>query len=145
MEHRRPRETRFGTESKEARLARLREQAPTLKGNRKLRIYAIFGAVLMILTVSAFYFAMQIYRAAAEDRSEAALIEVDQAPEVVEREVDKALQRLEQEAAEEALLYEQQLEELKAIDLLEVAEPEDGPISGQLGEDQENRLDAPND
>lgn len=146
MEHRRPRETRFGTESKEARLAHLREQAPTLAGNRKLRIYAIFGAVLMVLTVAAFYFAMQIYKAMAEERTETALIEVDQAPEIVEREVDKALQRLEQEAEQDQILYEQQLEELKAIDLLEGAETEtEDPvsISGQLGENEEDRLDAP--
>jgi hypothetical protein len=146
MEQRRPRETRFGTESKEARLAHLREQAPTLAGSRKLRIYAIFGAVLMVLTVAAFYFAMQIYKAAAEDRTEAALIEVDQAPEIVEREVDKALQRLEEEEAAEEVLYRQQLEELKAIDLLDEVEPEKPrPLSGQLGDNQQDRLDAPNE
>jgi hypothetical protein len=148
MEHRRPRETRFGTESKEARLAHLREQAPTLTGNRKLRIYAIFGAVLMVLTVAAFYFAMQIYKAMAEQRTESALIEVDQSPEIVEREVDKALQRLEQEAVEAEILYEEQLEALKAIDLLEEPEPERGtdvfdPLSGQLGDDEKNGLNAP--
>lgn len=130
MEQRRPRETRFGTESKEARLAHLREQAPTLAGNRKLRIYAIFGAVLMVLTVAAFYFAMQIYKAAAGNRTEAALIEVDQAPEIVEKEVDKALARIEEEEAAEEALFEQQLQELKAIDLLEEPSADERPGNG---------------
>ena len=63
MEDRKPRESRFGTENPEARLAHLREQAPTLGSNRRLRLYAVFGSILMLLTVAAFYFAMQIYKA----------------------------------------------------------------------------------
>ena len=120
MENRRPRKTRFGTESKEARLAHLREQAPTLGSSRRLRIYAIFGSVLLVLTVGAFYMAMQIYRVASEDRFEkASLIEVDKAPEVPEREIERALRRAEREESAAEAAYAEQLEALKAVDLLE--------------------------
>lgn len=119
MEDRKPRPTRFGTESHEARLAVLREKAPTLESSRKLRIYAVFGSVLLFLTVAAFYFAMQIYKAAADRREENALIEVDQAPEITESEARKALQRVEAESAQAEQELQQQLEELKAVDLLE--------------------------
>ena len=125
MEHRRPRETRFDADNAEARLARLREQAPTLGSNRKLRLYALFGSVLVLLTVAAFYFAMQIYKAASEQRVENALIEVDQAPEIIESETQKALRRLEAEESEMADAYEQQLEALKAVDLLEDTPPKE--------------------
>ena len=120
MENRRPRKTRFGTESKEARLAHLREQAPTLGSSGRLRIYAIFGSVLLVLTVGAFYMAMQIYRVASEERFEkAALIEVDKAPEVPEREIERALRRAESEESAAEAAYAEQLESLKAVDLLE--------------------------
>ena len=122
IEDRRPQETRFGTESNEARLAHLRDKAPTLANTRRLRIYAILGSILMLLTVGAFYFAMQIYRAASEDREEQSLIEVDQAPELVESETEKALQRAEAEEAAEAAAMEEQLEALKQVDLLEELE-----------------------
>lgn len=118
MEDRKPRESRFGTESGEARLARLREQAPTLGSNRKLRLYAIFGSVLMVLTVAAFYFAMQIYRAVADDREETSLIEVDPAGEIELSETDKALARVEAEEAAAQSAYEQQVEALQEVDLL---------------------------
>lgn len=118
MEDRRPRETRFGTESKEARLLRLREQAPTLGSNRRLRIYAILGSILLLLTVAAFYMAMQIYKAATEQRQQDALIEVDQALPVGETETQKALRRIEEEEARQAAEAKQQLEELKQVDLL---------------------------
>ncbi|HKJ89789.1 MAG TPA: hypothetical protein VJ960_01555 [Oceanipulchritudo sp.] len=119
MENRRPRKSRFGTESKEARLAYLREQAPTLRSSRRMRVYAIFGSVLLVLTVGAFYLAMQIYRVASEDRVDAALIEVDKAPEVPEREIEKALKRAEREEAAAEAAYAEELEALKAVDLLE--------------------------
>ena len=119
IESRKPRETRFGTESNEARLARLREQAPSLTESRKLRIYAILGSVLLFLTVVAFYMALQIYKAVSEQREEDALIEVDQAPDVRESETEKALKRAEAEETERAAEVEQQLEELKEVDLLE--------------------------
>lgn len=118
IEDRRPRETRFESGSAEARLALLREQAPTLGSNNRLRLYAIFGSLLMVLTVAAFYFAIQIYKAATEDRPPESLIEVDQAPEITESETQKAVDRIdaEEETREEA--FEQQLEELKTVDLL---------------------------
>lgn len=119
MENRRPQKSRFGTESKEARLAHLREQAPTLGSSRRMRVYAVFGSVLLVLTVGAFYMAMQIYRVASEDGVDAALIEVDKAPEVPEREIEKALRRAEMEEATAEAAYAEQVEALKAVDLLE--------------------------
>ena len=118
MEDRRPRETRFGTESKEARLLRLREQAPSLGNTRRLRIYALLGSVLLLLTVAAFYMAMQIYKAATEQRQQDSLIQVEQAPAVGESETQKALRRIEEAEARQAAETEQQLEELKQVDLL---------------------------
>jgi hypothetical protein len=124
MEDRRPRAERFERGDLEARLARLREQAPTLGSTRKMRLFAIFGAVILLLTVAAFYLAMRIYKAMNAPREEVALIQVEPAPEVVESEMQKALQRLEAEqAAEEAALREQ-LEALRQVDLLdELPEP----------------------
>jgi flagellar biosynthesis/type III secretory pathway M-ring protein FliF/YscJ len=119
MEERKPRPTRFGTESNEARLARLREQAPTLGTNRKLRLYAIFGSVLLFLTVAAFYMAMQIYKAVSGQREEDALIEVDQAPVIEQSETEKALQRAEAEEAQREAELEQQLEELREVDIFQ--------------------------
>ncbi len=122
IEHRKPRASRFEAHDHEALLARLREQAPTLGYTRKLRIYAIFGAVLMVLTLAAFYFAIQIYKALVAEREEDARIEVDIGVPPGPSEAELALQRLEAEQAAEEAAYQQQLEALKRIDLL--AEPE---------------------
>jgi len=122
MEHRKPRATRFEAHDHEARLARLREQAPTLGYSRKLRIYAIFGSVLMVLTVAAFYFAIQIYKALVAEREEDARIEVEIAVPPGPNETELALQRLEAEQAAEEAAYQEQLEALRQIDLL--AEPD---------------------
>ena len=119
IESRKPRETRFGTESGEARLAHLRDQAPTLGSNRKLRLYAVFGSVLMLLTVAAFYFAMQIYKAVSDTREDRSLIEVDPAVAIEESETEKTLARVEAEQAEAMAAYEDQVEALKEVDLLE--------------------------
>jgi hypothetical protein len=119
MEDRKPRETRFGTESGEARLAHLREQAPTLGSTRKLRLYAILGSVIMVLAVAAFYFAMQIYKAVSDDREQSSLIEVDPAQEVPQTETQKALARIEAEEAATDTAYQEQLDVLKEVDLLE--------------------------
>jgi hypothetical protein len=126
MEHRRPRETRFESGNPEARLALLREQAPTLGTNNRLRAYAIFGSLLMVLTVAAFYFAVQIYKAATEDRAKDNLIEVDQAPEIRESEAKKALARIEADEKAAAEAYEAELEALKSVDLLEEEKSEPG-------------------
>ena len=125
IENRKPRPTRFGTESREARLARLRETAPTLVPNKKLRIYAIFGSALMFLTIVAFYFAMQIYDAATKQRETASLIEVDQAPEIKMSESEKVLSRIGQIEAEQDATYEEKVKALEAVDLLkEIEQPE---------------------
>lgn len=125
MENRRPRASRFQSDDAEARLARLRDQAPTLGSNRKLRLYAIFGAALMLLTVAAFYLAMQIYRASNEYRTEDLYIEVDSAPEIVEKELDKAVERMKAEETEAEQQYLEQLKELQSVDLLDEESPPD--------------------
>ncbi len=125
METRKPRPSRFGTESQEARLARLRESAPTLVSSGKMRLYALFGSVLLVLTVAGFYFAMQIYKAAVDSREQATLIEVDRVPEITLSETQKVLARLEQEEAEAEAAFEEQLKALQEVDLLEqLDEPE---------------------
>ena len=55
----------------------------------------------------------------SEQREEDALIEVDQAPLIEESETEKALKRAEAEEAERKAEIEQQLEQLKEVDLLE--------------------------
>lgn len=123
MENRKPRPSRFGTESPEARLARLRETAPTLVPNKKLRIYALFGSVLMFLTVVAFYFAMQIYEVVTRDREESSLIEVDQAPEVKVSETQKVLDKIVEKEAEQDAEFEEQIKALQEVDLLKEMDP----------------------
>lgn len=118
IKERKPRASRFEADNHEARLARLRDKAPTLGHSPKMRFYALLGSALLFLTVLGFYFAMQIYRAVSEDRRDASMIEVEQATDIKRSETEIALQRIEeQQAAEEAAL-EQQIEELKAVDLL---------------------------
>ena len=120
MEDRRPRKSRFGSESHEARLAYLRERAPTLAGGKRLRTFAILGSVLMILTVTAFYLAMQIYHAAAEEREDAFSMEVDLAPDTIpESQTARTLARAQAEAEAEAVRQQTQLEELQSIELLQ--------------------------
>lgn len=119
MESRKPRPSRFGSESSEARLTRLRESAPTLVASGKMRLYALFGSVLLVLTVAGFYFAMQIYRAAVDSREQAILIEVDRVPEIGISETQKALARIEQQEAEQEAAYEETVKALQEVDLLE--------------------------
>ena len=128
IKDRKPRPSRFVGDSHEAKLVRLRDKAPTLGSNPKLRIYAILGSALLCLTVLGFYFAMQIYKAVTEDRRDASMIEVEQAPELQLTETQKALQRLEEEQAAEEAALEKELEALKAVDLLE--ETENPPPGG---------------
>ena len=80
----------------------------------------------LLLTVAAFYFAMQIYKAASAERQENYLIEVDPADEIPQSETEKALSRIEQEEAAAQETFEQQVEALKEVDLLEEADkPQD--------------------
>lgn len=123
MEARKPRPTRFEADNPEARLAQLRDQAPTLAESRRLRWYAIFGSILMLLTVAAFYVAMQIYKVASEPTPNGEYIEVDQAPEVEISETEKALLRAQEEEIAAQKAYQDQLESLKKVDLLQESEP----------------------
>lgn len=119
IESRKPRPTRFGTENAEARLAHLREAAPTLVSSGKMRLYALFGSVLLVLTVAGFYFAMQIYKAAVDNRDQANLIEVDRVPEIKLSETQKVLAKIEQQEIEQEAAFEKQIEALQEVDLLE--------------------------
>jgi hypothetical protein len=73
----------------------------------------------MLLAVAGFYMAMQIYKAVAEERESDLLIEVDPAGEIKESETAKALARAEAEAIASEAAYGEQLEKLKAMDLLD--------------------------
>ena len=100
----------------------LRDKAPTLGSSRKLRIYALLGSLLMLLAVTGFYFAMQIYKAVSENREEDSLMQVESAQAIEESETEKALKRVEAEQAQADFEYEEQLEALKEVDLLEEAD-----------------------
>jgi len=146
MENRKPRASRFDLGRGEARLAHLREMAPTLGNQKRLRIYAWLGSLLLVLTVAAFYLTMQIYRAAAEQRQEASLIEVDRADLPALPETVQVLERLKAEEAQQVSVYEEQLEALKAIDLLENLADETGAGSGNDDQEGLNEPDnQPND
>ncbi|MEY3000531.1 MAG: hypothetical protein RL648_745 [Verrucomicrobiota bacterium] len=119
MEDRKPRATRFEADQPEIRLARLREQAPDLGSNRRLRFIAIMGSVLVLLTVAAFGWTMRIYRAAVEPSRGPLLMQVEVAPEVLPDAIDAALERVEAEALEAEARYREELEALRAVDLLE--------------------------
>ena len=118
IENRKPRPSRFEADNAEARLAQLRDQAPVLAENKKLRWYAIFGSVLMLLTVAAFYLAMEIYKAATEYRKPDHLIQVEQAPVIEETKLEQLIEKVEADkvAAEEE--FESQLQSLQEVDLL---------------------------
>lgn len=118
MEHRRPRATRFEADNPEVRLARLREQAPTLESSRRLRFMAVMGSVLVLLTVAAFGWTIRIYRAAVEAPRGPDLIEVEAAPELLPDVIDEALERVESEVAEAEAAQRAELEALRAVDLL---------------------------
>lgn len=119
MEDRKPRATRFEADRPEIRLARLREQAPVLGSDRRLRFMAILGSILVLLTVTAFGWTMRIYKAVSEGPEDPILMEVEVADEVLPREIDKVLDRVEAEAVEAEAAYQSDLEALRAVDLLE--------------------------
>lgn len=136
MEHRRPRATRFDADNPEVRLARLREQAPGLGSSRRLRFMALMGSVLVLLTVAAFGWTMRIYRAVAEAPRGPSLMEVEAAPELLPDEIDRALERVEAEAAEAEAVYQEELEALRAVDLL--ADPAGAvPAAGRSGQNNQ--------
>jgi hypothetical protein len=117
MADRKPRARRFEFDPREVKLAALRDSAPTLGGGKRLRWYALMGSALMLLSVAGFYIAMQIHRVASEQRQESFTVEVEPAPEILPTETEKALQRIEAEAAAAEAAYAEQLEALKAVDL----------------------------
>jgi hypothetical protein len=147
MENRKPRASRFEADNAEARLAQLRQQAPVLSENKKLRWYAIFGSALMLLTVAAFYLAMQIYKAANEYRKPDHLIQVDQAPEIEETNLEQLIDKVEADkvAAEQA--YEDQVKSLQEVDLLgeldAAVEAQTEPMPVETKPIEEIELDLP--
>jgi hypothetical protein len=146
IKNRKPQATRFGTESREARLAHLRERAPTLGSTRRLRVYALFGSALLVLTVAALYLTLQIYKAASEERAETLLIEVDRAPEIDEREIDRTLRRIESEEAARGRELAEELEALKEVDLLGLTgESLSGSPQSSSGEEDEDGLEQTDD
>jgi ribosome-binding protein aMBF1 (putative translation factor) len=111
-----------------------------------LRVYALFGSALLVLTVAALYLTLQIYRAASEQRSESLLIEVDQAPEIDEREIDRTLRRIESEEAVRERELAEELEALKEVDLLGLmGEPVSGVPQSSTGEEDEDGLEEADD
>jgi hypothetical protein len=156
IENRKPRASRFEADNAEARLAQLREQAPVLAENKRLRWYAIFGSVLMLLTVAAFYLAMEIYKAATEARKPDHLIEVEQAPEIEATDLEKLEAKVEADRITAEEEFEEQVRALQDVDLLgEMDGTETGatadpkPLDPEflslenLSENQQQALDQP--
>lgn len=133
IQNRRPRRSRFGSpredSSREATIARLREQAPSLGGNRRLRSLALFGSAVMVMVVAGLYYALRIAEAAADPNTPSTTIEVDRAPEIPVSEIEKALQRIEQEQQQADRQYQEQLQQLQQIDLFN-EEPPPAPQNG---------------
>ncbi len=121
IHHRRPRRSRFGSpredSTREAKIARLREQAPSLGGTRRLRSLALFGSAVMVMVVAGLYYALRITEAVAEQSNAPSTMEVDRAPEIPTSEIEQALQRIDQDQQQADTEYQQQLEQLQEIDL----------------------------
>lgn len=111
----------FRTSWKEARIAQLKKNAPTLARTRSTSYYAVFGSFLALLTVMGFYYTVNIYQQALGRQGESQydfIMQVEQAPEIRVREVDQAIERIEQEIQAEEEVYTSILEELRNRDLL---------------------------
>jgi len=104
---------------KAAKLGSLVEKAPSLGKSRSTQLYAFFTAAISVLALAGFYYTVKIVDASRAPDRPPASIEVEPAPEIKAKEIDKVLARIEEEAAETEARAEQQLEELKSINLLE--------------------------
>lgn len=94
---------------------------------------AIMGSALVLLTVAAFGWTMRIYRAAVEAPVAPVLMEVEVVPETLPDEIDRALERVEAEAARSEAVYREELEALRAVDLLDEG-PGAAPASAGSGQ-----------
>ena len=110
----------FRTSWKDVRIAQLKKNAPTLGRTRSTSYYAVFGSFLALLTVMALYYTVNIYQQSL-GRQEAQyefIMQVEQAPPIPVREIDQAIERIEQEISAEEEAYSSILEELRGRDLL---------------------------
>lgn len=106
IKDRKPRKRRFDTDPKAVRIARLKDDAPGLGGSRRLTTIALFGAVLMVLAVAGFYFAMEIVKASGRLSEDTPFINVDSAPQIGLSNREELLQRLEQADSQAEVDYQ---------------------------------------
>lgn len=124
---RKPVRHRFRVDPKEIKLARYKQQAPTLSsGGNRVRWYAMMGSAVMLLTIIGLYFAAEIAKAADERRA-AGFIEVDgeAAYTPPQRVLLEARLKAEEDAAQ--LEYEQAMRKLREFEL--PADLEDLPLT----------------
>src|SRR5690606_6190941 len=82
---------------KQARIARLRDSAPTLTKTRKSYSTAMIGALLALLAVAGFYYAVNIYQAVlyARPGDSGGYVQVDVIPEIKPSLIEEALSKIE--------------------------------------------------
>ena len=111
----------------QAKIAKLKESAPTLTRGRKTTVYALLGSTLTLLTLAAFYMTFQVYQAYLEQQEQTRYIQVEPAPVVEASDLEKTLKRIEEDQASQAKEYENALKKLKKVDLLEELDNSESP------------------
>lgn len=113
---------RFDDAEHQAKIAKLKENAPTLARGRKTTVYALLGSTLTVLTLSAFYMTFKVYEAYLDKQKDSRYIEVEPGQVELDEDLEETLKRIEEDEAAKDREYEQTLEELKNVDLLEEME-----------------------
>jgi hypothetical protein len=104
---------------REARVARLKEKAPTLAAStRRGNSFAMFAALSAILAVAGFYYTINIYQSTLNRPQHNDRIQVDMAPDIREGFAAETLRKIEESEREAEESYHRLLEELKSTDLL---------------------------
>jgi hypothetical protein len=116
-----PRPSRFhqpaATAGRAARIARLKDAAPTLTHrSRGTTTLALFASAIALLAFAGFYLTMQILDRAQSRPAALSTIEVDAAPQVLPSEAEQAVARIAADEAAAAAEYQQLLETLLATD-----------------------------
>lgn len=114
--------------SANARLARLKEEAPGLGSTRRLRTLALGGSLITLTLVAGMYFGLNTLRETGADPS-VTTVPVESITEIPENKVEQLLERIEAEEAQAQAELEAQLKALEEVDLLS-----EGDFSGGNGD-----------
>lgn len=123
IKNRKPQRRRFDADSKAAKLAYLRELAPSLSGGRRLNIFALVGSIIMVLTVAGLYFTIEIYKTAGLPQMDNSLVEVIPAGDLVVNERKALLARLEADDLELDQMTRDLIAYFETVDLLDPTSP----------------------